>query len=184
MKTVINLLFFLLFMISCNGKSDIKDNETKPIFIRIGFEPTNRNPAEIAVNLNNKYLLFYSPDSQEIPPPKNTINNRLTYETFLKETPKINPLYLKLNEIEIKNLVNIIRDFKEEDFKSIESPPEDGLWTNFLIVYSDGVVKEMHPRNAPNSKQKILYKQILKFLIEKNTDKYNTENIKILNSYN
>lgn len=185
MKTVINTLFYILILVSCTKENPNQSiSKSEPILIRIGFQPTNRNPVEFIVNLKEKYLTFFSPDSFGIPPPLNTINNKDEHDKFMLETKEITPFYAKLENQDIESILKIINSFSKEDFHAINTPPKDGLWMNFIIVYSDNKIKEFHTRPSANQKQIELYKQILKFATEKNSDENNSQNLKVLNSYN
>ena len=73
MRTVIQIIFCFLILISCEKKnSKIVEQKIEPILIKIGYYPTFHQPAETIINLKDNYLIFYSPTSYSpIPPPPN-----------------------------------------------------------------------------------------------------------------
>lgn len=181
MKNVIQLLFCLLLIFSCNKKNDKNGTaKSKPVLIKIGYYPTFHIPAETIVNFNEKYLIFYSPSSYNLPPPPPPKENGRAlspeeeneYKDYLSERPELKPFKITLSESDLQRIQRISEGFKSEDFsdKNIK-PGFDGMSTNIIIFYSDGKLIQINPLNDPNEKQRELYGEILNILIEKNIDK-------------
>src|SRR5690606_20135751 len=64
MKIGIQKILGFLLIFSCNKKNErINSIEVNPVLIKIGYYPTFHQPAEAILNLNEKYLIFYSPSS-------------------------------------------------------------------------------------------------------------------------
>ena len=183
MKTVLQTIFCLFLLFSCNENSN-KNNthkieKSKPILIKIGYYPTFHLPAETILNLKENYLVFYSPTSYiPEPPPPPSKNGKLNsesekeYKEYLNERPELKPFKSDLTENEIMNIQNILNSFTSEDFsdKNIQ-PAFDGMSTNIMIVFSDGKLIQINPLNDPKPKQRELYGEILNLIIEKNTNK-------------
>lgn len=182
MKNVTLLLFCLILLFSCGRKNnDNKTEKPKPALIKIGYYPTFHLPAETILNFNEKYLIFYSPVSYNPPPPpppskenreKWSIEEEREHQEYLNERPELQPFKIELSQNDIERIQRISGSFKSEDFSDKNlKPAMDGMSTNIIILYSDGKLVQINPMNAPNEKQRALYKEILDLLIEKNTNK-------------
>lgn len=193
MKNILYILFCFFGIVSCNENdknSNIK--ETNPILIKIGYYPSFHQPAETILNLNEKYLLFYSPTSYNPPPPppprKNgnlSIQEKNEYTKYLNENPELKPFKSNLSEIDIKKVNDIVNSFQVSDFNDKNLKPAlDGMSTNIIILYSDGKIVQINPMNVPNAKQSQLYTEILSIVSEKNTDKNNLIIIQKIQNYN
>ena len=182
MKTVLKTIFCLLFIISCSKKEENKTIEKrKATLIKIGYYPSFHEPAETILNLNEKYLIFYSPTSYSpAPPPPNVKENGEKinqeelneYQEYLNERPELQPFKIDLSINDINKIQTISESFKTEDFsdKNIR-PAFDGMSTNIVILFSDGKLIQINPLNDTNPKQRELYGEILNLIIEKNTNK-------------
>ncbi|WP_353148695.1 hypothetical protein [Chryseobacterium sp.] len=179
MKNVNLLLFCLILLFSCSKKNnDDKTENPKPVLIKIGYYPTFHLPAETIINFNEKYLVFYSPVSYNLPPPakengeKWSIEEKKEHQKYLDEMPELKPFKVNLSQNDIERIHRISDSFKSEDFNDKDlKPAMDGMSTNIIILYSDGKLVQINPMNAPNEKQRALYGEILDLLIEKNTNK-------------
>jgi len=181
MKNVTLLLFCLILLFSCERKNnDNKTEKPKPVLIKIGYYPTFHLPAETILNFNEKYLIFYSPVSYNPPPPppskengeKWSIKEEREHQEYLNERPELQPFKIELSQMDIERIQRISDSFKSEDFSDKNlKPAMDGMSTNIIILYSNGKLVQINPMNAPNEKQRVLYKEILDLLIEKNTNK-------------
>lgn len=179
MKNVTLLLFYLILLFSCERKNnDNKTEKPKPVLIKIGYYPTFHLPAETILNFNEKYLIFYSPVSYNPPPPskengeKWSIKEEREHQEYLNERPELQPFKIELSQNDIERIQRISDSFKSEDFSDKNlKPAMDGMSTNIIILYSNGKLVQINPMNAPNEKQRVLYKEILDLLIEKNTNK-------------
>ena len=180
MKKVI-VTIFLFILISCNQK---KSEFSEPILIKIGYYPTFHKYAETILNLNEKYIIFYSPTSHGIaepPPPPNEkgiINNedKNEYEVYINERPKLNPLKFELTDDEIKEIRKLSNLLESEDFSDRKNitPAFDGMSTNIIILDSNGKLVQINPLNGPQENQRKLYSEVLNLLIKKNLDKNNS----------
>ena len=183
MKTVIQTLFCLLLFYSCNNKTDKNiTGNTKPTLIKIGYYPTFHQPAETILNFDEKYLIFYSPTLYNPAPPppgenglKLSEEEKLEYENYLAENPKLEAFETKIDDSEIKELEGIINSFTADDLNMSDiKPPNDGMSINILIRYSNGKVDEINPMNAPKENHRNLYGKILNLIISKNSNKNNS----------
>ncbi|WP_300674683.1 hypothetical protein [Soonwooa sp.] len=190
MKTVIQITFCLLLVFSCN-KKDSENKIENPTLIKIGYYPTFNQSAETILNFNEKYLIFYSPTSYNPPPPNPPENGRefskeekLEFENYLAERPKLNAFEAKLNTTEINEIKEIIRSFTSDDLNMNDiKPPNDGMFINIIIRYSNGKVDEINPMNAPKVNHRILYRKILDIIENKNSDKNDSIIIRKIKEY-
>lgn len=183
MKAIIQTMFCLFFLISCNKKvEEAKTEKPKPILIKIGYYPIFHQPAETIFNLNENYLIFYSPTSYNPPPPPPPPENGITsskvrddYKEFLNERPELVPFKTNVSETEVQQILKITDSFRLEDFNDKDIMPDlDGMSTNIIIFYSDGKLIQMNPMNVPNPKQRELYNQILNIVLDKNSNSNNS----------
>lgn len=180
MKTILKTIFCLLLIISCSKKEENKTPEKrKATLIKIGYYPTFHEPAETILNLNEKFLIFYSPTyylPEPSPPPnkdgKQNLEREKEYKEYLNERPELKPFKSKLLNDEIIQIQNILKSFYSEDFsdKNVQ-PTIDGMSTNIVILFSDGKLIQINSLNDSNPKQRELYGEILNLIIEKNTNK-------------
>lgn len=182
MRNFTLLLFYLVLLFSCTKKNDDNTNENlKPALIKIGYYPTFHLPAETILNFNEKYLIFYSPDSYNSPPPlpsskenegKWSLEEKKEFQKQIDERPELHPFKVMLSQNDIERIQKVAGPFQSEDFNDKNlKPPMDGMSTNIIILYSNGKLVQINPMNAPNEKQRALYGEILNLLIEKNTNK-------------
>lgn len=180
MKNFTLLLFCIALLFSCNKKNDNnKTEKPRPVLIKIGYYPTFHLPAETILNFNDKYLIFYSPVSYNPPPPpskengeKWSIEEKQEHLEYINERPELQPFKIKLSNNDIERIQRISDSFKSEDLNDKDlKPAMDGMSTNIIILYSDGKLVQINPMNAPNEKQRALYREILDLLLEKNTNK-------------
>ncbi len=185
----------ILFFLSCNQNSEIKQAEKKiPDLVKIGYFPSFHQPAETIINLKEKYLLFYSPTSYNpLPPPPPANKNskeeitrlKKNYEEYLAENPELIPFKTKISQKEIDEITAIINSFDKKDFNNKNLIPAlDGLSTNIVISYSDGKIVQMNPMNVPNNKQYKLYSKVLEFVKTKNTNQHNSIILERIQIYN
>ena len=183
MKAIIQTLFCLFFLIFCNKKvEEAKTEKPKPILIKIGYYPSFHQPAETIFNLNENYLIFYSPTSYNPPPPPPPPENGITsskdrdyYKEFLNERPELVPFKTNVSETEVQQILKITDSFRLEDFNDKDIMRDlDGMSTNIIILYSDGKLIQMNPMNVPNPKQRELYNQILNTVLDKNSNNNNS----------
>ena len=179
MRTVIQILFSTIILFSCNKRNENSQQEIEPILIKIGYYPTFHQYAETIVNLNENYLIFYSPTSYSPgapPPPKEngdrpTANEEQKYNEFLNERPRLNPFRINLSENDIMKIKSLSDSLKSDDFVDRDMIPAfDGMSTNIIVLYSDGNIAQINPLNGPTENQRMLYTEILDLLIERNTD--------------
>ncbi|MDN3691311.1 hypothetical protein QWZ06_03060 [Chryseobacterium tructae] len=182
MKNFTLLLFCIALLFSCNKKNDNnKTEKPRPVLIKIGYYPTFHLPAETILNFNDKYIIFYSPVSYNPPPPpppskengeKWSIEEKQEHLEYINERPELQPFKIKLSDNDIERIQRISDSFKSEDLNDKDlKPAMDGMSTNIIILYSDGKLVQINPMNAPNEKQRALYREILDLLLEKNTNK-------------
>lgn len=182
MKNFTLLLFCIALLFSCNKKNDNnKTEKSRPVLIKIGYYPTFHLPAETILNFNDKYIIFYSPVSYNPPPPpppskengeKWSIEEKQEHLEYINERPELQPFKIKLSDNDIERIQRISDSFKSEDLNDKDlKPAMDGMSTNIIILYSDGKLVQINPMNAPNEKQRALYREILDLLLEKNTNK-------------
>lgn len=193
MKNILQLFIYFLLLISCSKNNETKKSEkVEPILLKIGYYPTFHQPAETILNLNEKYLIFYSPTSYipEPPPPpkeygkKQSLEEEKEYKAYLNENPKLIPFKIALSESDIERIQQLTDYFKSEDFSDRDLKPGiDGMSTNIIILYSDGKLVQINPLNAPNEDQKELYSRILNLIIEKNTNKNDSIILQKIKSY-
>lgn len=192
MKTVIQTILGFLLIISCNKKNEkINSTEVNPILIKIGYYPTFHEPAEAILNLNEKYLIFYSPRAYiPAPPPPPRKDGTMSqkekdeYNEYLRERPELVPFKTNLSDIEISNIRNFVNSLSKEDYNDKDLQPGfDGMFTNIIIVNSDDKIIQVNPMNDPKPKQNELYSRILQLLIEKNTNKSDSIILQKINKY-
>lgn len=180
MKIGIQTILGFLLIFSCNKKNErINSIEVNPVLIKIGYYPTFHQPAEAILNLNEKYLIFYSPSSYNpAPPPPPRKDGKISqkekdqYNEYLRERPELVPFKVNLYDIEIANIRKFVNTFKKEDYNDKNLKPNfDGMYTNIVIVNSDSNLIQINPMNDPNAMQSELYSRILQLLIDKNTNK-------------
>lgn len=180
MKNIASLFFCFLILFSCyKENNDNTTGKSKPVLIKVGYYPTFHISAETILNLNEKYLIFYSPISYAppIPPPpekgeKWNIEKETEYKDYVNERPELQPFKVKLSENDIARIQQVSESFTSEDFSDQNIKPAfDGMSTNIIILYSNGKLVQINPMNAPNEKQRALYGEILDLLIEKNINK-------------
>lgn len=181
MKAFIQTIFCLLILVSCNKKpkkSDVVSQNPKPVLIKIGYYPSFHQPAETIMNLNEKYLIFYSPTSYNPPPPappkkngKHSIEEEREYKKYLYERSELKPFKSDLEKTDINRIENILKSFTADDFKDKDIfPGIDGMSVNIVILYSDGKLIQINPMNSPKPMQRELYNEVLDILLEKNTN--------------
>ncbi|MCL1678033.1 hypothetical protein M2T92_03265 [Elizabethkingia miricola] len=188
MKKILFILFTLMLLLSCNNK--VKENiqeESVPILIAVGYNPTFHQSIETIIDLKDKYILFYSSNSflSEPPPPpaKNKEHYREEknkYQQYLAMHPKPIPFKTPIEEKDIQKIKEILNSFQKEDFDDKDTPTIDGMSINIVIAYSNEKIKQIRPLNNPTLKQEELYKEILNLLMLKNTDENNSIIIKNL----
>lgn len=180
MKNIASLFFCFLILFSCyKENNDNTTGKSKPVLIKVGYYPTFHISAETILNLNEKYLIFYSPISYAppIPPPQEkgekwNIEKETEYKDYVNERPELQPFKVKLSENDIARIQQVSESFTSEDFSDQNIKPAfDGMSTNIIILYSNGKLVQINPMNAPNEKQRVLYGEILDLLIEKNINK-------------
>lgn len=159
MKTIIQTILGFLLIISCNKKNEkINSLEVNPVLIKIGYYPTFHQPAEVILNLNEKYLAFYSPSAYNPappPPPKKdgtfSQEEKEEYNEYLRERPELVPFKVNLSDVEISNIRKFVNSLKKEDFNDKDLHPGfDGMFTNIVIVNSDDKIIQINPMNDPN----------------------------------
>jgi hypothetical protein len=180
MKTIIQTILGFLLIISCNKKNEkINSLEVNPILIKIGYYPTFHQPAEVILNLNEKYLAFYSPSAYNPappPPPRKdgtfSQEEKEEYNEYLRERPELIPFKVNLSDVEISNIRKFVNSLKKEDFNDKDLHPGfDGMFTNIVIVNSDDKIIQINPMNNPKPKQNELYRRILQLVVDKNVNK-------------
>ena len=192
MKIVIQIFICFLLIISCNKKSSKIETNSNPVLIKIGYYPSFHPSAETIFNLKEKYLIFYSPASYiPAPPMPSEANKEMSFEDkkhykeYLDARPRLEPFKSSLNENDVKIIENISNGINSEDFTDSKViPPYDGMFTNIIILYSDGKLIQVNPMNAPNENQRKFYKEILKILIAKNTNKSDSIILQKIKGYN
>ena len=180
-KTILQIIFCFLLLFSCkeNLNKNKQNEKPKATLIKIGYYPTFHLPAETILNLNEKYLVFYSPTSYnpEPPPPpdkdgKSNIERETEYKEYLKERPELIPFKSDLSKNEIIRIQNILNSFAPDDFSDKNILPAfDGMSTNIMVLYADGKLNQINPLNVPKPKQRELYGEILNLIIDKNSNK-------------
>ncbi|MDY3364422.1 hypothetical protein PG623_10495 [Riemerella anatipestifer] len=175
MRTVIQTILGFLLIISCNEKSEKNISiETSPILIKVSYYPTFHQPAEVILNLNEKYLAFYSPSAYNPPPPpkKDGTFSQEEYNEYLRDRPELVPFKVDLSDVEISNIRKFVNSLKKEDYDDKDlRPGVDGMFTNIVIVNSDDKIIQINPMNDPKPKQNELYSRILQLVVDKNTNK-------------
>ncbi|MEC5395457.1 hypothetical protein [Bergeyella sp. RCAD1439] len=177
MKTILNFIFSAFFaVISCHPAPQATIEEFT--LLRIGFYPTNHSPSETLLNLSEKYILFFSPTNEAPPPPITTNETQKSHQEH-----KLKPFKANLDDHQIHKVKSLLARFNQDDFKALPSPPNDSLWTNFLIIDSQNKIIEINPRHSANEKQKELYTLILELLVEVNPNKENKAYFDTLKAY-
>lgn len=188
----------LLVFISCDNKTTKKiENSTTANLIKIGFYPANDGqPAETILNLKEKYLVFYSPETyyHETPPPSETSSVK-TYNELISENSKLIPFRAKMTDKEIQEIRAIISSFSEQDIEKEKQnsnkelseenefiPQIDGLTVNIMIDYSDGKIIQINPVIKPRIKE--FYQKIIHLLLIKNKEKNNQKILSKIEEYN
>ena len=188
----------LLVFISCDNKTTKKiENSTTANLIKIGFYPANDGqPAETILNLKEKYLVFYSPETyyHETPPPSETSSVK-TYNELISENSKLIPFRAKMTDKEIQEIRAIISSFSEQDIEKEKQnsnkelseenefiPQIDGLTVNIMIDYSDGKIIQINPVVKPRIKE--FYQKIIHLLLIKNKEKNNQKILSKIEEYN
>ena len=186
----------LLVFISCDNKTTKEiENSATANLIKIGFYPANDGqPAETILNLKEKYLVFYSPETyyHEIPPPSE-ISSVKTYNELISENPKLIPFRAEMTDKEIQEIRAIISSFSEQDIEKPNSnkelseenefiPQIDGLTVNIMIDYSDGKIIQINPVVKPRIKE--FYQKIIHLLLIKNKEKNNQKILSKIEKYN
>ena len=186
----------LLVFISCDNKTTKEiENSATANLIKIGFYPANDGqPAETILNLKEKYLVFYSPETyyHEIPPPSE-ISSVKTYNELISENPKLIPFRAEMTDKEIQEIRAIISSFSEQDIEKPNSnkelseenefiPQIDGLTVNIMIDYSDGKIIQINPVVKPKIKE--FYQKIIHLLSIKNKEKNNQKILSKIEKYN
>ena len=188
----------LLVFISCDNKTTKKiENSTTANLIKIGFYPANDGqPAETILNLKEKYLVFYSPETyyHETPPPSETSSVK-TYNELISENSKLIPFRAKMTDKEIQEIRAIISSFSEQDIEKEKQnsnkelseenefiPQIDGLTVNIMIDYSDGKIIQINPVVKPKIKE--FYQKIIHLLLIKNKEKNNQKILSKIEEYN
>ena len=186
----------LLVFISCDNKTTKEiENSAMANLIKIGFYPANDGqPAETILNLKEKYLVFYSPETyyHEIPPPSE-ISSVKTYNELISENPKLIPFRAEMTDKEIQEIRAIISSFSEQDIEKPNSnkelseenefiPQIDGLTVNIMIDYSDGKIIQINPVVKPRIKE--CYQKIIHLLLIKNKEKNNQKILSKIEKYN
>ena len=188
----------LLVFISCDNKTTKEiENSAMANLIKIGFYPANDGqPAETILNLKEKYLVFYSPETyyHEIPPPSE-ISSVKTYNELISENPKLIPFRAEMTDKEIQEIRAIISSFSEQDIEKEKPnsnkklseenefiPQIDGLTVNIMIDYSDGKIIQINPVIKPRIKE--FYQKIIHLLLIKNKEKNNQKILFKIEKYN
>lgn len=108
----------------------------------------------------------------------------MEFENYLAERPKLNAFEAKLKTEEINDLTDIIKSFTSEDLNMSDiKPPNDGMFINIVIRYSNGKVDEINPMNAPKVNHRILYRKVLDIIENKNSDKNDSIIIQKIKEY-
>ena len=180
MKTILQISLGFLLILSCNKINENSDKKlTNPVLIKIGYYPTLHQHAEAILNLNEKYLVFYSPSAYNpAPPPPPRKNGTFSekekeeYNEYLRERPELIPFKANLTDNEISNIRIFVNSLKQEDYNDKDLQPGfDGMFTNIVIVNSDDKIIQINPMNDPKPKQNELYSRVLQLVIDKNTNK-------------
>ena len=188
----------LLVFISCDNKNPKKiENSATSNLIKIGFYPANDGqPAETILNLKEKYLVFYSPETyyHEIPPPSE-ISSVKTYNELISENLKLIPFRAEMTDKEIQEIRAIISSFSEQVVEEEKPnsnkklseenefiPQIDGLTVNIMIDYSDGKIIQINPVVKPRIKE--FYQKIIHLLLIKNKEKNNQKILSKIEKYN
>ena len=187
----------LLVFISCDNKTTKEiENSAMANLIKIGFYPANDGqPAETILNLKEKYLVFYSPETyyHEIPPPSE-ISSVKTYNELISENPKLIPFRAEMTDKEIQEIRAIISSFSEQYIEEKPNsnkelseenefiPQIDGLTVNIMIDYSDGKIIQINPVVKPRIKE--FYRKIIHLLLIKNKEKNNQKILSKIEKYN
>lgn len=187
-----SVFFLFLLLIACSKKNDkITTEKIHPVLLKIGYYPSFHQSAEIILNFNEKYLIFYSPKESIVEPPPPPMENgkenkeQSNYKKYLAERPELVAFKVNLNEEDLNSIRNVISTFKADDFIDDQYLTAiDGMSTNMIILLSDGKLIQMNPFNQPNEKQRVLYKKVLNILMEKNTDKNNAIILQKIENYN
>lgn len=182
-KNISAIFYILILFFSCTKSEETKDAEIiKPTLIKIGYYPTFHQSAETIVNLNEKYILFYSPVSyipEPFPEPNKNeeedSQRRVEHKKYLAERPKLVPFQAVLNEKDVENINIILSNFSKDDFIDDEfGVGIDGMSTNIIIYYSDGKIVQINSITTPKENQYRLYSEILNILKVKNKSENNT----------
>ena len=141
-------------IISCNNKNEKKNStEVNPVLIKIGYYPTFHEPAETILNLNEKYLIFYSPTAYNpapSPPPRKdgtmSLKDKDEYNEYLRERPELVPFKADLSDVEILNIRKFVNSLQKGDYNDKDLRPGfDGMFTNIVIVNSDNKIIQINP---------------------------------------
>lgn len=192
MKYSLKMIIAVLFVLSCTKAEKKLKAEPLPILLKMGYYPTFHAPAETILNLDEKYILFYSPTkySHEPPPPPNLVHNlsleqqKENYQKYLQETPELKPFKADLSKTDIDRIKRVLKSFSNADFVDKEAIASlDGMMLNFVILYSNGILKQINPLNTANAKQAELSQAVLDLLTEKNSNKNDSIILQKLKGY-
>ncbi|SMC50135.1 hypothetical protein [Moheibacter sediminis] len=183
----------LTFVMGCENSEKkeaiiIDKTQNHPVFIKLGLYPSFDQPAEVLINLEERYLLVYNAS----PYVYEKLNQAGGHDKIVdkqfslssKGNYSIVPFHSKLSIDEVNPIIQLINGFSAKDYEvDLSKVMFDGMCYSYQILYSNNEFKEINPMNIPNKKQFQLSEMIIDLALDKNQNDTNDSILGIVKGY-